>query len=133
MFFENIIFDKKIDYNDGILNAKDGFLRGNMFKNEFVPYKQYNVAKLVSNSEKGELLMKIYEYDFALNDLSLYLDLHPDDNSVYDLFKMYTEKEREYVKEYERKYGPLELNCSDYSSYMWEKGPWPFSGGKVDV
>lgn len=133
MFFENIIFDKKIDYNDGILNAKDGFLRGNMFKNEYVPYKQYNVAKLVSNSEKGDLLMKIYEYDFALNDLSLYLDLHPDDNSVYELFKMYTEKEREYVKEYERKYGPLELNCSDYSSYMWEKGPWPFSGGKVDV
>lgn len=133
MFFENIIFDNSINYNDEILNAKEGFLCGNMFKNEYVAYKQFKVANLVSNGDKGDLLMNIYKYDFALNDLSLYLDLHPDDKGVYELFKMYTEKERDYVKEYERKYGPLELNCSDYSCYMWEKGPWPFSGGKVDV
>lgn len=133
MFFENIIFDKKVDYNDGILDAREGFLRGNMYKNEYSPYKQYQPTKLVSNSEKGNLLMCIYEYDFALNDLSLYLDLHPEDGKVYDLFRMYTEKYREYVEAYEKKYGPLELDCSDYSSYMWGKGPWPFSGGKVDV
>ncbi len=133
MFFENIIFDNKNINNNEILNAKDGFLRGNMFRNEYVPYKQYNIARLVSNSDNGDLLMKIYEYNFALNDLSLYLDLHPDDMEVYELFKMYTEKENEYVSMYEKKFGPLELNHSDYSCYMWEKGPWPFTGGKVDV
>lgn len=133
MFFDNIIFENKISKNDGILDATNGFLRGNMFINEYVPYKNYEIMKLVSNSDKGELLMKIYEYDFAINDLSLYLDLHPDDMGVYRLFKMYTEKQADCVRMYEKKFGPLELDSSDYECYMWEKGPWPFTGGKVDV
>jgi len=61
MFFENIIFDIKDSDNKKIFNAKEGFIYGNMFKNEYEPYKNYQVAKLESNSEKGDLLLKIYE------------------------------------------------------------------------
>ena len=78
-----------------------------------------------------QLILKIYEYNFALNDLSLYLDLNPDDKNVYSLFKKYTEEQRACVELYEKKYGPLELDDSDYSSYMWYKEPWPFVGGNV--
>ena len=133
MFFENIIFDidNKNDGNPNLFNAKDGFMYGNMFSKEYEPYKNYKVARLESNSEKGNLLLKIYEYDFALNDLSLYLDLHPEDTNTYNLFKNYTEELRSCVEIYEKKYGPLELNDSPYNSYMWEKGPWPFEGGNV--
>ena len=67
--------------------------------------------------------------DFALNDLSLYLDLHPDDNDVYELFKKYTEEETKYVDMYVKKYGPMELDDSPYNNYMWDEGPWPFIGG----
>lgn len=131
MFFENIIFDIKDSDNKKIFNAKEGFIYGNMFKNEYEPYKNYQVAKLESNSEKGDLLLKIYEYDFGLNDLSLYLDLHPEDSKIYELFRKYTEEQRACVDVYERKYGPLELNDSNYTKYMWEKGPWPFEGGNI--
>lgn len=128
MFFDDIIFNMKTD-DVSLFNSEDGFMYGNMFKNEYDSYKNYRVARLQSVNDRGSLLLKIYEYDFALNDLSLYLDLHPEDNRIYELFKKYTEEERRYVDLYEKKYGPLELDCSDYSNYMWYEGPWPFIGG----
>lgn len=129
MFFDDILFNIKNDDNVKLFDVKEGFMYGNMFKNEYDPYKNYKVAQLESNSDRGSLLLKIYEYGFALNDLSLYLDLHPEDNEVYKLFRKYTEEEREYVDLYEKKYGPLELDSSMYNNYLWEEGPWPFIGG----
>ena len=133
MFFEDIIFKPKNNNMPALFDEKNGFMYGNMYKNEYVPYKNYKVSRVSTNTEKGDLLLKIYEYDFALNDLSLYLDLHPENDYVYDLFKEYTEKERNCVEVYEKKYGPLELNDSNYNDYMWVKGPWPFEGGKFNV
>lgn len=131
MFFEDIIFNVKNDDNVKLFDCEDGFMYGNMFKNEYDSYKNYRPVQLESNTEVGRLLLKIYEYDFALNDLSLYLDLHPEDTDVYKLFKKYTEEQRKYVDIYEKKYGPMELDNSPYSSYMWDEGPWPFIGGMV--
>lgn len=131
MFFDEIIFNinNSNDYIN-LFDHKDGFMYGNMFKNEYDPYKNYRVAKLESDSDKGKLLLKIYEYDFALNDLSLYLDLHPEDNEVYKIFRNYTEEQHKYTDIYEKKYGPMEITESMYSSYMWNEGPWPFIGGE---
>lgn len=129
MFFDDIIFNMNDTHDTNLFSAKEGFLHGNMFKDEYVPYKNYNISRLESSTDKGNLLLKIYEYDFAINDLSLYLDLHPEDNKVYELFKKYTEEERALVDTYEKLYGPLELDDSPYNNYMWDKGPWPFAGG----
>ncbi len=129
MFFDDIIFNVKDDNNVMLFEYDDGFMYGNMFKNEYDSYKNYKPVQLESNTELGRLLLKIYEYDFALNDLSLYLDLHPDDMDVYKMFKKYTMEQRKYVDMYEKKYGPMELDNSDYTNYMWDEGPWPFIGG----
>lgn len=130
MFFDDIIFNVNNSNNYvNLFNHKDGFMYGNMFKNEYDPYKNYRVTKLESDTDKGKLLLKIYEYDFALNDLSLYLDLHPEDNEIYKVFRNYTEEQRKHVDMYEKKYGPMEITESMYSSYMWDEGPWPFIGG----
>ena len=128
MFFNDFIFNEKVDNIKDLFNSKDGFLCGNMFKDEFDPYKNYRIANLSAHDEKEKLLLLIYENDFALNDLSLYLDLHPEDEQIYKLYKVYTEKENKLVEEYERKYGPLSLTESNYDSYMWYKGKWPFEG-----
>lgn len=133
MFFDDIIFNIKDDNNVMLFDYDDGFMYGNMFKNEYDPYKNYRVANLESNTEIGRLLLKIYQYDFALNDLSLYLDLHPEDMDVYKIFKRYTEEQRKYIDMYEKKFGPMELDESDYNSYLWYEGPWPFIGGGLNV
>ena len=131
MFFEDIIFNFNNNDNVKLFNYDEGFMYGNMFKNEYDPYKNYKVAQLKSNSELGDLLLKIYAYDFALNDLSLYLDLHPEDTDVYKVFKGYTEELDNLVKKYEHEYGPMELDNSNYNDYLWEEGPWPFIGGMI--
>ena len=92
MFFEDIIFNVKSDNDVNLFDYKDGFMYGNMFKNEYDPYKNYRVAQLESSTEVGKLLLKIYQYDFALNDLSLYLDLNPSDEEALMLFKDYNQK-----------------------------------------
>jgi len=123
MFFEDIIFE---DSND-LFSIEDGLNYGNMFKNEYIGYKNYKVAKLVPTNNKGKLLLKIYQLDFALNDLSLYLDLHPDNRRIYELFREYSTKEKMLIQEYEEMYGPMELEDSNYDNYMWYMGAWPWT------
>lgn len=133
MFFEDVIFSIKDDNNVMLFDYDEGFIYGNMFKNEYDSYKNYKPVKLESNTEVGRLLLKIYQYDFAINDLSLYLDLHPEDEDVYKTFKNYVEEQRKYVDIYEKKFGPLELDDTNYNSYIWYEGPWPFVGGGFNV
>ena len=59
MFFDDIIFDLKNTDNVDLFSYEDGFMYGNMFKNEYDPYKNYKVARLESNTDKGDLLLKI--------------------------------------------------------------------------
>ncbi len=133
MFFDDILFDTNVKMMNtpNLFNEKEGLMYGNMFRNEYDQYKNYHVTKINALTDKEELLLKIYEYDFALNDLSLYLDLHPDNDYVYNQFRKYTEESKKCIDLYEKKYGPLELCDSNYTSYMWEKGPWPFEGGNI--
>ena len=132
MFFDNIIFnfDDNNQNSNNLFNISDGLMYGNMFKDEYIPYKDYRPKKIITENERDLLLYKIYCYDFAINDLSLYLDLHPQNNKLFNIFKNYTNELKKNIKIYEEKYGPLELDCSDYSEYKWYLDPWPFEGGK---
>lgn len=130
MFFDDIFFDKGEDKKD-LFDLKEGFLYGNMFKNEYRGYKNYRPLVITANDEKGKILLAIYELDFAMNDLSLYLDLHPEDMSAYKVFKKYTNNLNALVKEYEMKYGPMELCHSDYEKYEWVNSQLPFKGENI--
>lgn len=107
------------------LNSKDGFLKGNMFALEFVPYKEYKCQNLKACNEKEAYLFKIMELTFALNDLNLYLDLHPDDQKVYNEFKSYVSELESIENEYAKKYNPLELNQNVGDKDNWlGNDPW---------
>ena len=129
MFIDDINFfvDGNIENKtNNLVNEKLGYIRGNMFANEYIPYKNFKVRELNPITREEELLIKISEAEFALNDLSLYLDLHPNNNIIYDKFKIYVKQYKNYLDEYERTYGPLNL-CSSYSNkYEYYKNPWPW-------
>ena len=132
MFFDD--FNNK-DYRDKIdlFTISEGFNAGNMFRNEYEGYKGYKYGKLTAHNDKDKLLLCIYEYDFALNDLALYLDLHPEDITMYNFFKKVNDEKKYYVDIYESRYGPLELCSTDYTNYEWVDGPWPFEGVDINV
>ncbi len=125
-----MLFDS-INFNDKLFDCETALSKGTVFSNEYKPYKNYKESKLIANSQKDELMLFIYKYDFYINDLSLFLDLHPTDDNMYRLFKENVNKLKQYVNKYESLYGPLELCHDEYDSYLWYKGNFPFGGNNV--
>lgn len=76
---------------------------------------------------KADLLNQIDAVQFAMWELHLYLDTHPEDLSALALFKKYEEKNNRLVSRYEENFGPLYSDCDPGVS--WLKNPWPWDLG----
>lgn len=118
-----------------LFSVKEGFMRGNMFRDEYKPYKNLTYLPLNPRTDREKKLYDIMGLCFAINDLNLYLDLYPDDQECYRLFKQYTLEEKKLKKEYEMMYGPLTLNQVENNKYKWLENPWPWDneGGSMYV
>ena len=55
-------------------------------------------------SERQKLMQKIATYDFAVVELNLYLDTHPQDRTALKKLSDYETMSRELREEYEEKY-----------------------------
>ncbi len=118
--------NNNISNNLELFNPYEGFLKGNAFKNEYIPYKNYKVSKINFNSEKDELLFNISELCFVMHEMNLYLDVNPDNIEARNKFNEYRNKVNELTIQYERKYGPLEvIQSSVKQSFNWLK-EWPW-------
>ncbi len=127
-------FNKEIR-KDKFWSPEEGFLRGNLTKNEYVPYKNLTYFKLEPQDEQESLLYNLMAYSFAINDLNLYLDLHPEDETTYELFKKYVKEKNSLEDLYSEKYGPMTVTETQSTKYSWLKNPWPWdnSGGSMYV
>ena len=130
MFIDDINFfingEIPVNREEKLVSSELGYLRGNMFLKEYVPYKNYQVRKLEAKTNEEALLLKLSEMEFALNDLSLYLDLHPNDMAVFNKFREYTNEYKRYLNEFEKTYRPLCLSSINKDSYEYYKNPWPW-------
>lgn len=118
-----------------LYSVREGFMRGNMFKNEYKPYKNLTYLPLNPKTDKEKLLYDIMAYSFAINDLNLYLDLNPEDKDCYNLFKQYIAEEKKLKEDFNRMYGPLTINQDLGNKYDWLDNPWPWDneGGSMYV
>ena len=112
--------------NMSLDNPKDGFEKGNMFKNLYNQYKDYKPAKLIATNDREQKLYDISAMCFAAHELNLYLDLNPDDKSAFMLFMDYEKKTNKMVEEYERMYGPLNVDSKEMQSFTWSTENWPW-------
>lgn len=109
-----------------LYSSKEGLNKGNMFKNEYDPYKNY-IYKVVVKGERDSLLLKIQELSFKVVDLNLYLDIFPGDTMMFEEFKKTLNELKKEKEMYEKTYGPLCLDGTIYSNtYNWDKNPWPW-------
>ena len=73
------------------------------------------------------MLDEIRAVNFAIVDLKLYLDTHPEEQSKINMYNNFVEKYRALVSEYQRDYSPI---CAeDYVSghpWGWISNPWPW-------
>lgn len=77
--------------------------------------------------KRNQLLRQIQEYDFAVNELTLYLNSHPTDTKALEKHAQLA-KDLELLKlTYTKEVGPL-TSCegSKYGSWDWIQSPWPW-------
>ena len=77
---------------------------------------------------KKQLLKEIMALNFAINDLALYLDTHPNDARAIRMHSEYSEKQIALTEKYQKLYGPLTINFMS-DSWDWIDEPWPWERG----
>ena len=79
------------------------------------------------NPNEQTLFNKIGEVRFALVELQLYLDTHPEDLEARNDFNCYANTLRRLCDEYTESYGPLENfgnSPHEAGSWVYQKWPW---------
>lgn len=78
--------------------------------------------------EYYQLLEEIQAIDFALVELTLYLDTHPKDVDTMQQFNEYSHQSRKLKLQFEKKFGPLQQFGNSYTDATWGWGtnPWPW-------
>lgn len=79
--------------------------------------------------DKDKLKHEIMALDFALADLKLYLNTHPDCVKSIGLFNSIVEKRKVLFDTYQSLYGPLiaEMYSGSEGSWDWVESPWPWN------
>lgn len=76
---------------------------------------------------KGCLLKKIQNLKFAVYDMLLFLDTHPDDASAFKMYRDLIKQLKKNIADYEAEYGPLSIiSAGDFDTFLWTKSPWPW-------
>ena len=127
---DNMNFNKcdyygKTGPND-LYDVYNGYIRGNMFPALFNQYKLERPYEIKPLNAQAEMLTKVSAYGFATHDLNLYLDTHPDDRDMVNLFKEFSSDFKRAYNEYERQFGPLFVDDSETYPWAWNDTPWPW-------
>lgn len=82
-------------------------------------------------NERARLKRFIYEMDFVIYELVLFLDSHPTNRKAMELMKEYRRKRSELIAEYEKRFGEYIVTIDDVpvtetESWKWLQGPWPW-------
>ncbi len=82
------------------------------------------------NQTRADMLKRIKCLNFAIIELGLYLDTHPDDEKALCLHRKYCKEYRELTDKYQKVYGPLTIQFP-CNKWRWLEEPWPWEGGIV--
>ena len=117
---KNVEEEKKDIYYDELFSPELTLLHGNAYKNEYVPYKNYQPTIPFNKTQKDKMMMEVQMYYLISHDLTLHLDIHPKDKEVYLQYKKYAEEYVKKFREYEEKYGPLiSLDAGYDGMFTW--------------
>ncbi|MBQ7521523.1 MAG: spore coat protein CotJB [Clostridia bacterium] len=73
------------------------------------------------------LLRKIATVDFAITDLQIFLNTHPNNTDILDKLALYQDKSDKLKKQFEQQFGPLTPSQNvDHNQWDWISSPWPW-------
>lgn len=109
----------------GYMNMDFNMLSNNL-DNMFMSNKMNGCED--NNMTREKMLNEIKCYQFAITELALYLDTHPDDEKALCLHRKYARELKDLQDKYQKVYGPLTINFP-CNKWRWLEMPWPWEGG----
>lgn len=85
-------------------------------------------TRVVNCEARREMMQEIRCLEFAINELTLYLDTHPDDQKALCLHRKYAKEAKELKDKYQKVFGPLTINFP-CNKWRWLEEPWPWERG----
>lgn len=116
--------------DNNIYNKDEALVKGNLYKDLYVPYRNYKEEKVKVYNEQDKDMLALQELCFVINDLNLYLDLHPEDNNSFKIFKDTVKSYKEKKKEYVKKWGPIDL-LDKMDDFEWTLSLFPWEDNNV--
>lgn len=132
-YLNDIKYQQK-NVNNSIIEQDpyEAFIKGNLFNNLYDQYKNYQPAKLNPKDEQEYALLMVQIYDFCAHELTLYLDVNPNDQEAIRLRTEYTNLAKQALNEYESQYKALNLSSSNLAAipWAWDTKKWPWEGNE---
>ncbi|MGI6486626.1 MAG: spore coat protein CotJB [Tepidanaerobacteraceae bacterium] len=73
-----------------------------------------------------KLLREIQAVDFAIYELALFLDTHPNDRKALENHNNLVARSRQLKAQYEDRFGPLRLDSPSRFPWQYINDPWPW-------
>ena len=81
----------------------------------------------MNKMNQKQLMRFITEVSFAMDDIALYLDLHPSCQKALTSYDNYKSMRNQAVKDYVSMYGPInKYQVNDTNYFSWINDPWPW-------
>ena len=96
--------------------------------------KEKNIEETRNDSNCGrdtrrqEMIDQIKALDFAIIELGLYLDTHPEDQKALCMHREYCKQVKDLKDKYQKMYGPLTI-FYPCNKWRWIEEPWPWERG----
>lgn len=115
------------DKNPKLFNPQEAFMLGNLFKNLYMTYCGFSNYCLQPQSRRQRALLDVQMYGFVAHEINLFLDMHPKNQRMAELYIEYANKAKEAQHIFEKEFGPLSVqNSSDKVPFEWIECPWPW-------
>ena len=103
-------------------DARKGMVRGTLFPGLDLPF-----MGMVNKQEKPVTpLTEMQAMAFAIHELAMYLDTHPNDADATALYQTYQKMYHKAMMEQNEKGMPMTHMCPTEGSYKWPDDPWPW-------
>lgn len=80
------------------------------------------------DARREEMINQIKALDFAIIDIGLYLDTHPEDQRALCMHREYAKQVKDLKDKYQKMYGPLTI-FFPCNKWRWIEEPWPWERG----
>ena len=77
---------------------------------------------------RQEMIDQIKSLNFAIIELGLYLDTHPEDQRALCMHREYCKEVKDLKDKYQKMYGPLTI-FYPCNKWRWLENPWPWERG----